>query len=166
MPKVVVVCTILAIVFILLIFLSENIKSSGKDYRPSGGLIRRLGLKTPIPVFDPLVAEMERMGEEKKGKRKGLEKDKKYFYDDGSLNIDLRLMVLFPFLDREPKDGFVDAKELEAWIVYQAFDRMHHITKRELESRDEEGDGAISFSEYLPRFSKEDIGDCPAHLKV
>lgn len=166
MPKVVVVCTILAIVFILLIFLSENIKSSGKDYRPSSGLIRRLGLKTPIPVFDPLVAEMERMGEEKKGKRKGLEKDKKYFYDDGSLNIDVRLMVLFPLLDREPKDGFVDAKELEAWIVYQAFDQMHHITKRELESRDEDGDGAISFSEYLPRFSKEDIGDCPAHLKV
>ncbi|KAL2499392.1 Calcium-binding EF hand family protein [Abeliophyllum distichum] len=156
MSKAVVVCTILATAFILLILLSENIKYSRKYYGPHG-LNRRLGIKTPIPVFDPLVAEMERMGEEKEGKRKGLEKDKNYFYDDGRLNISLRLMILFPLLDREPRDGFVDAKELEAWIVHQAFDRMHYRTKKELESHDEDGDGYISFSEHFPLISKEDI---------
>ncbi|KAL2556264.1 Calcium-binding EF hand family protein [Forsythia ovata] len=156
MSKAVVVCTILATAFILLILLSENIKSSRKDYGPHG-LSRRLGINTPIPVFDPLVEEMERLVEENEGKRKELEKDKNYFYDDGRLNISLRLMILFPLLDREPRDGFVDAKELEAWIVHQAFDRMHYRMKKELESHDEDGDGSISFSEYFPLISKEDI---------
>ncbi|KAG6650455.1 hypothetical protein CIPAW_06G044800 [Carya illinoinensis] len=66
-------------------------------------------------------------------------------------------MVLFPFLDTAPNDGVVSFKELEGWIAQQAHDRLNYRTEKELALRDKDGDGAISFREYLPHFSNEDI---------
>lgn len=68
-------------------------------------------------------------------------------------------MVLFPVLDVAPQDGMLNAQELEAWLTQQAVDRLHYRTRRELELRDKNGDGSISFFEYLPQFTKEDIGN-------
>ncbi|KAJ8558107.1 hypothetical protein K7X08_004873 [Anisodus acutangulus] len=66
-------------------------------------------------------------------------------------------MVLFHILDVAPKDSFMEYKELETWNTKQAIDRLHYRTRRELEFRDKDGDGAISFNEYLPQFTNEDI---------
>ncbi|CAK9146541.1 unnamed protein product [Ilex paraguariensis] len=154
-----VLCTLLATAFVLLIFLSRKTKTSPKDYGPHS-LNRRLGYKLTPPIFDPLVAKMERMAEEKGNGNQDSNKPEdmdEYFNHDGRLNITLRLMVLFPFLDTAPKDGMIDSKELEAWVVQQAIDRLNYRIQRELAWRDKDRDGAISFSEYLHQFSDEDI---------
>lgn len=71
----------------------------------------------------------------------------------------MRLIILFPLLDREPKDGVVGFNELEAWISQRAMDRLNYVTQVELETKDKDGDLALSFNEYLPQFSKKDIGN-------
>ena len=53
----------------------------------------------------------------------------------------------------------MESKELEAWIVQQADDRLTYRTEKELALRDKDGDGAISFQEYNPQFSNEDLGN-------
>ncbi|GFY84054.1 calcium-binding EF hand family protein [Actinidia rufa] len=166
-----VVYTLLTTAFIVLVILSLAITTTHKDYRPHG-LSRRLGFKIPPLLFDPLVVKMERIAEEKGLDDRDLptnwetstlakELDQKdaanFLSDDGMLNITLRLKYLFPFLDNAPKDGFVESKELEAWILRQADDRLTYRTEKELALRDKDGDGAISFQEYNPQFSNEDL---------
>lgn len=85
-----------------------------------------------------------------------------YYYngdqEEGRLNITLRLIILFPLLDQSPKDGIVTSAELGSWITTQAVERLNYTTHMELASHDVNGDGLISFKEYLPQFSDDDIG--------
>lgn len=141
------------------------------------GLNRRLGYTGHVPIFDPLVAMMERYAEEKGlGDQNhpidlehdsvianGVEEAHEYLSEEGKLNITLRLVSLFPLLDHAPKDGFITYNELKHWITAQAKERMDYRTHKELAAHDKDGDGAISFKEYLPQFSIEDIG---IHLTI
>lgn len=157
-----VVCTLLATALVLLTVLPKNSKP---DHPKHDGLSRRFG----SPIFDPIVARAQRKAEENASENTkaatassskyidAADEDKKYYGDDGTLNLRLRLMVLFPLLDVAPQDGMLDSKELEAWLTQQAVDRLHYRTRRELDLRDKDGDGSISFYEYLPQFTKEDI---------
>ncbi|KAF3432793.1 hypothetical protein FNV43_RR23895 [Rhamnella rubrinervis] len=90
-----------------------------------------------------------------------LHRDQEYYrYDgdqEGRLNITLRLIILFPLLDQSPKDGIVTSAELGSWITAQAVERLNYTTRKELASHDLNGDGLISFHEYLPQFSDADI---------
>ncbi|XP_021291767.1 calumenin-B [Herrania umbratica] len=157
-----VVCTLLATAFIILFVFSQN-KQHGHHTR--SGLSRRLGYK--VPHFDPLVARIERSAEQK-GLSYHVDPEHisyvpevadahEFFDDDGALNTTLRLMILFPLLDNAPKDGLISAKELGAWIGQQAIDRLSFRTNKVMSWHDKNGDGAISFSEYLPHFNENDI---------
>ena len=158
-----VVYTLLATAFIILSVFSTNERHGYTRL----GLSRRLGYKAPH--FDPLVSRIERSAEEK-----GLsyhvdnpehisyvpevEDAHEYFDDEGNLNTTLRLMILFPFLDNAPKDGLISAKELGGWIEQQAIDRLSYRTDKVMAWHDKNGDGAISFREYLPQFTEDNIG--------
>ncbi|XP_021909330.1 calumenin-A [Carica papaya] len=156
-----------AVVFMLLatafiFFTLKKQHGQTQNRRPT----RRLGYKIninipPAPVFDPLVTKMERLHQahekEGGGENDGDNDRDDYFTDEGKLNVTLRLIVLFPLLDTAPKDGFVCLKELETWNLQQAEERLIYRTIEELRLRDRDGDGMLSFSECLPRFSKEDI---------
>ncbi|CAM9000846.1 unnamed protein product [Rhodiola kirilowii] len=80
-----------------------------------------------------------------------------YFNDEGKLNITLRIIVLFPWLDTSPKDGYVDFKELEAWNTRMAMERLNYRTQREIEDRDKDADGTIGLREYLHHMSDEEF---------
>ncbi|XP_077240221.1 calcium-binding EF hand family protein [Tasmannia lanceolata] len=80
-----------------------------------------------------------------------------YFSEESPLNITERLTILFPLLDRLPKDGGVSFVELEAWNIMQALNRLAYRTKREIKERDRNGDGAIALREYLSQFSEDEI---------
>ena len=161
------VYALLSCAFIVFMILSP-IKKHGVHSHHS--LSRRVGYKFPIPTFDPLVAKMERLEEQRglsgKGSPADLERNdyasefaEEHIVDKGRLNITLRLLVLFPLLDKAPKDGMVSLEELEGWNAEQAMDRLAYRTQREMELLDKDGDGAISFSEYLPQFSRHDLGN-------
>ncbi|XP_058206218.1 uncharacterized protein LOC131319828 [Rhododendron vialii] len=167
-----VVCTFLAATaFTLFIVCFQSNKTIHRHHGPCG-LGRRLGYKVPPPLFDPLVVKIERFVEEKGlndwktpthwenlpvPKELDQEGVADFLSDEGTLNITLRLTYLFPSLDKNPEDGFVESRELEAWIMQQANDRLTFRAGKELASRDQDGDGAISFREYLPHFTNEDI---------
>lgn len=159
-----VVYTFLATVFIILLVSSTNKRQIG--HTGQLGLNRRLGYKASY--FDPLVSRIERSVEER-GLRydvdrehisyvPDVEDEHEYFDDEGNLNTTLRLMLLFPFLDNAPKDSLISANELGAWIRQQVVDRLNYRTEKVLKLHDENGDGAISFHEYFPQFSEDDIG--------
>ncbi|XP_054796256.1 uncharacterized protein LOC129301686 [Prosopis cineraria] len=80
-----------------------------------------------------------------------------YLTAGGKLNTTMRLTILFPLLDRDPKDYLISFNELEAWILQQSLDRLNYMTSNELNSKDKNGDSAISFREYLPQFSDSDL---------
>ncbi|PON81240.1 Parvalbumin [Trema orientale] len=155
-----VVYALLAAAFVLLVILGPS-NNRSRDHL---GLHRRLGNRLRAPAFDPLVAKIERYAEEKGSKEGGndvadqVAGANRFFNDEGVLNITLRLIVLFPLLDKAPEDGVVSSSELNSWIRDMAVERLNYRTRRELASHDENGDGAISFREYLPQFSDEDIG--------
>ncbi|KAJ6340678.1 hypothetical protein OIU77_008438 [Salix suchowensis] len=162
-----VVVYVLITIAIIVFIASSPINNHG---RTPPGLNRRLGSKFSKPNFDPLAVKMQRIAEEKgyagEGDAINLENNShateaedagEYLSDDGRLNITLRLLVLFPLLDKKPRDGLISFEELEAWNVVQARERLAYRTQREIQSRDKDGDGAISFKEYLPQFSDEDI---------
>ncbi|KAF9616427.1 hypothetical protein IFM89_029681 [Coptis chinensis] len=86
------------------------------------------------------------------------EDPEEYFSDEGQFNIKGRLQILFPVLDRSPEDGSISLKELEGWNLQQATDQLIYRTRKEMNEHDKDNDGAITFAEYLPRFSDEDIG--------
>ncbi|XP_062120069.1 uncharacterized protein LOC133834466 [Humulus lupulus] len=158
-----VVYALVAAAFVLLITLGpsdHHLSSRGH----LGRLNRRFGNRSQALVFDPLVAKMERYSEGK-GSSNNVVADEdedgddvnQYINEEGTLNITLRLLVVFPMLDKAPEDGFVSSLELNSWIRDMAVERLNHRTRKEMISHDENGDGAISFLEYLPQFSDEDI---------
>ncbi|KAI4337989.1 hypothetical protein L6164_016347 [Bauhinia variegata] len=171
-----VVYVLLTTAFVLLMTLSPLIR----DQRRGPSLNRRFGydIQQRVPSFDPLITKIERSKEEHKqvvhdGDRHEPEPEPEptantSLYSDsadayqsmttaGRLNTTLRLMILFPLLDKEPKDGVIDYNELETWIIQQAMDRLDYMTNTELQEKDKNGDRAISFREYLPQFSEKDI---------
>jgi hypothetical protein len=166
----VVVYTLIATAFVILIVLfpSGPSKQHGQDH--GGGRNRRLGYKFPAATFDPLVAELERLAQ-----NHGIGDPIKYplhlenhsfpdefadayeYFSEGKLNITLRLIVLFPLLDNS-NDGVVSFKELEVWIAQKALQGLNYRTEKELALLDKDEDGIISFREYLSQFSNEDLG--------
>lgn len=145
-----------------------------------GSLNRRFGYKIleRAPIFDPLVTKIERERQQKIDDEKNninnvvprtslgsttsvSEVAETYLYltSGGKLNTTLRIIILFPLLDREPKDGFVAFNELGSWINQRALERLDYVTHAELESKDKNGDLSISLREYLPYLSEKDIGD-------
>ncbi|KOM48361.1 hypothetical protein LR48_Vigan07g206500 [Vigna angularis] len=142
---------------------------------PKGSLNRRFGYKLleRAPNFDPLVADIEREVEKKTTHSEPVPRTSttldnttspndvsgtyQYLTSGGKLNTTLRLIILFPLLDREPKDGVVGFEELEAWVTQRASERLDYLTQAELDSKDKNGDLAISFKEYLPQFSEKRI---------
>jgi hypothetical protein len=176
-----VVYTLLATATLFFFIVRSPTNIEGKK----GDLNRRFGYKIleRAPIFDPIVTKIEREAEQKKqqknndyfndndkvvSRRTSLENTtsvnevaEKYQYltSGGELNTTLRLFILFPLLDREPKDGFVDFDELESWIIQRANERLDYATQVELDSKDINGDLAISFKECLPHLSQNDIGD-------
>ncbi|CAM8887888.1 unnamed protein product [Rhodiola kirilowii] len=162
-----VVLALAATAFIFLVYLKVD-----HQLRPDPAttrrhaLSRRFGFNSHHVVFDPLVANMERRAEQggKTGgndKTNGLASEVKgaydYFDDEGNLNITLRIIVLFPWLDTSPKDGYVDFKELESWNTRMAMERLNYRTQREIEARDKDGDGNIGFREYLHHMTDQEI---------
>ncbi|CAI9086929.1 OLC1v1020865C2 [Oldenlandia corymbosa var. corymbosa] len=156
--------TISATAFVLVVFFFQSTPHfQANRQNDQVAHIRRLGFQMMSPIFDPVMAKVQRIAEEKKSasfasaETELEEQEKKYFNDDGTLNLRLRLMVLFPVLDRSPKDGMLETKELEVWLTQQAIDRLYYKTLRALKFRDQDGDGSISFSDYFPDFTQQDI---------
>ena len=81
-----------------------------------------------------------------------------YLNDEDQFNITNRLTVLFPLLDTNPFDGFVSLAELQKWHFLQGQKTIQHRTNRELENHDKNHDGQVSFKEYLPHMSDEELG--------
>ncbi|KAI3867322.1 hypothetical protein MKW98_001756 [Papaver atlanticum] len=132
-------------------------------------------------IFDPLVAKIERSLEEESWSEKDQhdlenyyksqikhdwdtnpfsdipeEDPEDYFSEKGQLNIPGRLLILFPCLDKTPKDGVISFKELEAWNVWQATNRLNQRTLREMKEHDLDGDKFITLKEYLPNLFDND----------
>ncbi|KAK7377471.1 hypothetical protein VNO80_02896 [Phaseolus coccineus] len=142
---------------------------------PKSRLNRRFGYKLleRAPSFDPLVTNNGREVEKKTIHQEpsprtfsnldsttspvDISGAYQYLTSGGKLNTTLRLIILFPLLDREPKDGVVGFEELEAWITQRATERLDYLTQAELDSKDNNGDLAISFKEYLPQFSQKHL---------
>lgn len=162
MSKAVVCIIIVATAIVLLIVIYGNSNPNYKHKkRVLPNISRRFGSRSMFPIFDPFVVDAQvqrRRGKEQKKSKSKRSEEEKYYKDDGSLNLSLRLMVLFPFLDISPQDGMIDSKELDAWLMQQTVNMLHDRSKRELELRDKDGDGAVSFFEYLPQFTPEDVG--------
>uniref|UniRef100_A0A7N0TF75 EF-hand domain-containing protein n=1 Tax=Kalanchoe fedtschenkoi TaxID=63787 RepID=A0A7N0TF75_KALFE len=164
-----VVLALAATAFIFLVYLKVDQQIKANPAASRQAYSRRFGFKSHHLVFDPLVASMERQGVKIGGndnasnpfKMNGLASEVKeaydYFNDEGKLNITLRIVVLFPWLDTSPKDGFVNFKELEAWNMRMATERLNYRTQREIEARDEDGDGTIGFREYLHHMTDNEI---------
>ena len=114
-------------------------------------------------AFDPLVEEFEENDREASDHHFLLNSlniflndvhDKHEFVSQvKNLNSTMRLMVLFPLLDLDPRDGFVSLKELDHWNSQQAIQRLNYRTHKELASLDENEDGAITFTEYIAKIS-------------
>jgi hypothetical protein len=81
-----------------------------------------------------------------------------YLNDEDQFNITDRLIVLFPLLDINPHDGFVSVKELQDWHWLQGQNALQHRTDREMDVHDKNNDGLITFKEYLPHLTEEEIG--------
>ncbi|OVA14734.1 EF-hand domain [Macleaya cordata] len=87
------------------------------------------------------------------------EDPEEYFSEKGQININGRLLVLFPWLDRSPKDGFLSLEELEAWNVWRATNRLNERTLRKMLEHDKDRNHAITFDEYLPHLSDDTSRD-------
>lgn len=162
----VVVYTLLTATFTVLFLLVPKKQNETQSIE---GLInrRRLGRRLEMPVFDPLVTRIERLSHEKEANTKTVEAAKEekddmfeeYFGQERRLNTTMRIKFLFPLLDAAPRDGFMSLKELQTWMMQQTEDNMGYRTAKELELQDKDKDGVITFEEYLPQFSKQDIGN-------
>ncbi|XP_034711772.1 calumenin-A [Vitis riparia] len=128
-------------------------------------LARRLGHNRV--AFNPLVEEIEEKARETSDHHfffnlsniflNDVEDKYEFVSQVKNLNITMRLMVLFPLLDVEPRDGFISLKELEHWNMQQAIHRLSYRTHKELVLFDQNEDGAITFREYLPKISYQSI---------
>lgn len=161
----VVVYALLTATFIVLILLAP--KKQNQTESIEGLISRRIGRRLEMPVFDPLVTRIERLSHEKEAETNTAEAAKEneddmfeeYFARERRLNTTMRIKFLFPLLDASPRDGFVSLKELQTWMMQQTEDNMGYRTAKELELQDKDKDGVITFEEYLPQFSKQDIGN-------
>lgn len=86
------------------------------------------------------------------------EDPEEYLNDEDQFNITNRLTLLFPLLDINPRDDFVSLLELQEWHLVQGRKAMQHRSDREMETHDKNRDGFVSFEEYLPHLTPEDIG--------
>ncbi|CAK8570179.1 unnamed protein product [Lathyrus sativus] len=145
-----------------------------KHEEEKGSFNRRFGYKIleRAPNFDPIVTKIERgvtnfdsyndkvvvSGTvlENTTSVNDISETYQFLTSSGKLNTTLRLMILFPLLDRETKDGFIVSNELESWITQRALERLDYFTQTQLESKDKDGDYCLSFSEYLPHLSEND----------
>ncbi|KFK29297.1 hypothetical protein AALP_AA7G115000 [Arabis alpina] len=158
-----VVLTLLTTTFIILFLLVP--KTQNETQSMEGLISRRLGRRLEMPVFDPLVTRIERLSHEKEAHTNTIEGAKEkdddmfeeYFAQERRLNTTMRIKFLFPLLDAAPRDGFVSFKELQTWMMQQTEDNMGYRTAKELELQDKDKDGVVTFEEYLPQFSKQDI---------
>ncbi|XP_074284543.1 uncharacterized protein LOC141609368 [Silene latifolia] len=173
MPKAVVVYGILATAFLLLLYLSPPSHNSqnGAHHIRIGRRLTGFG-----PHFDPFVSKIEHDLQEKglnvdvddylnddNSLKNNVDKidegDQIYFKEDGRLNLSMRLIILFPMIDNGPRDGFVGFKELEAWIIMQAQEKLDYTTRKMFLAHDKNLDGFISFNEYFPHFTINDLNE-------
>ncbi|KEH44431.1 calcium-binding EF hand-like protein [Medicago truncatula] len=118
----------------------------------------------PVP-FDPLVAELERHREDKQWEQQHIQhapphesqpewedfmNAEDFINDEDKFNVTSRLLLLFPKIDVDPADQFVDLHELTMWNLQQAHREVLHRSQREMELHDKNHDGFVSFSEYDP----------------
>ncbi|KAK1307287.1 hypothetical protein QJS10_CPA10g01434 [Acorus calamus] len=82
-----------------------------------------------------------------------------YINDEDRFNVTNRIVLLFPKIDVERVDGFVDVEELTEWNVKQAERETLHRTERDLEVHDKNHDGFVSFKEYEPPGWAKDSDD-------
>lgn len=162
----VVVYTLLATIFIIGVLLFLTPCKHNEAQSVEALITRRLGRRLVMPVFDPIVTRIERLSREKEANTvEAVAKEEKddmfdeYFSQEKRLNTTMRIKFLFPLLDGAPRDGFVSLKELQTWMMQQTEDNMGYRTANELELQDKDKDGVITFEEYLPQFSREDIGN-------
>ncbi|CAN7072023.1 unnamed protein product [Brassica oleracea var. botrytis] len=160
----VVVYTLLATIFIIGVLLFLTPCKHNEAQSVEALITRRLGRRLVMPVFDPIVTRIERLSREKEANTvEAVAKEEKddmfdeYFSQEKRLNTTMRIKFLFPLLDGAPRDGFVSLKELQTWMMQQTEDNMGYRTANELELQDKDKDGVITFEEYLPQFSREDI---------
>src|SRR5262249_54863446 len=116
-----VVYVFIATAFVLLMTLSPLIR----EQRRGPCLNRRFGfdIQQRAPSFDPLIIKIERSREANMqfvhdqhepepttntSFSNVVADANQYFTSAGKLNTTLRLMILFPLLDKAPKDGVVD----------------------------------------------------------
>ncbi|KAK2459021.1 hypothetical protein P8452_05526 [Trifolium repens] len=128
----------------------------------------------PVP-FDPLVAELERHREDKQWEQQHIQNShpelihhnsapahesqpewedfmnaEDFINDEDKFNVTSRLLLLFPKIDVDPIDSFIDLHELTLWNLQQAHREVLHRSQREMELHDKNRDGFVSFSEYDP----------------
>ncbi|GAA0150874.1 calmodulin-related [Lithospermum erythrorhizon] len=129
--------------------------------------------------FDPLVAQIERQREDKQWEQhyiqthhpesaqnhtgdadvakpewEGFDDAEEFLNDERKFNVSERLVVLFPKIDLDPRDGFVSESELTQWNLAQSLTEVVHRTEREMAIHDKNKDGFVSYAEYEPRRAK------------
>eukprot|EP01018_Ginkgo_biloba_P033736 Gb_04968 [translate_table: standard] len=87
------------------------------------------------------------------------EESEDYLNDEDRFNITHRLTVLFPFVDVNPRDGFISLAELHDWHLQQATRSLLHRTDREMETHDANKDGLLTFKEYLSHLTDEQLAN-------
>ena len=157
-----VVFGLLTIAFVFFVVFTPTTQKGHNNFY----LARRLGHNRV--AFNPLVEKIEEMARETSDHHflfnlsniflNDVEDKYEFVSQVKNLNITMRLMILFPLLDVEPRDGFISLKELEHWNMQQAIHRLSYRTHKELVLFDQNEDGAITFREYLPKISYQSIG--------
>nr|XP_012574072.1 uncharacterized protein LOC105852584 [Cicer arietinum] len=69
---------------------------------------------------------------------------------DENLNVTDTIVRIFPEIDADPTDQFVDLHELTEWNFEQVQREVLHRSQREMNIHDKNHDGYLSFSEYGP----------------
>ncbi|KAG6470486.1 reticulocalbin-2-like [Zingiber officinale] len=158
-----------ALMFFLLLSLPPR-----RQHRPhrrlklrTAAIARTPGDRHRIP-FDPIISEMEIIRDDREWERNHFvsiggappaepqpEWEKftdaeDYINDEDKFNVTDRIKILFPKIDVSPQDGFITHEELTEWNFKQAENEVLHRTRRDIELRDKDHDGCISFQEYEP----------------
>ncbi|XP_073219767.1 uncharacterized protein [Cicer arietinum] len=69
---------------------------------------------------------------------------------DENLNVTDTIVRIFPDIDVDPTDQYVDLHELTEWNFEQVQREVLHRSQREMNIHDKNHDGYLSFSEYGP----------------
>ncbi|KAK8316864.1 hypothetical protein V6Z12_A13G071600 [Gossypium hirsutum] len=174
-----------AIVYMTLALLILFIISYSPKKHPANNRRRLVKLRSSFsfsnparhePVaFDPLVAKIERLREDKQWEKQYVEhfrpdylqypepaeesqpETEDYLNDEDKFNVTNRLVLLFPKIDVDPADGFVTENELIEWNLQQAMKEEWFRSLREMEIHDINNDGLVSYAEYeAPSWVKND----------